>query len=269
MKLLLKFLLNNLWGKFCQRPDMAKVMFFNNAAEYFKTVFDPTMEIHNIVPLTDDKIMVNMRPKMEFIGIQRNVNPMIASLITTQGRLMLYTLLDELQERVMYCDTDSVIYYENPDLHQPLKEGEWLGSLQNELGEYDKDADPSTLNMHNRAHITKWVSAGGKNYAYLVKTNTRLPNGKWKKVEVCKVRGFTIKSHMKKKLNYKNIAARVREYVQHGTSSIIDTRQLAIRQKGQTGKRQIVTENIGKKYRVDFTKRQLDGQTYFTLPWGY
>ena len=99
--------------------------------------------------------------------VQTNVNIFIACFTTSYTRLKLYNALDILQERVLYMDTDSVIYSKKPT-EASIPIGNYLGEFSNELDEGD--------------HITEFVAAGPKNYAF----NTS--QGK----QTCKVRGFTL-----------------------------------------------------------------------------
>ena len=64
-------------------------------------------------------------------------------------------------------DTDSVIYTQKPT-ESIIPTGNYQGEFTNEL----EDGD----------HITEFIAAGPKNYAYITK------NGK----QCCKVRGFTL-----------------------------------------------------------------------------
>ena len=75
-------------------------------------------------------------------------NVFIAAFTTSHARLKLYGALDTLKERVLYYDTDSVIYRWKPgQVKLPL--GEFLGEFTGELG-----GDP----------IVEFVSGGAKNY---------------------------------------------------------------------------------------------------------
>ena len=71
-------------------------------------------------------------------------------------------------------DTDSVIYTKKPT-ESSIPTGNYLGEFNNELDEGD--------------HITEFVAAGPKNYAY----NT------FKGKQCCKVRGFTLNERGQKK----------------------------------------------------------------------
>lgn len=69
------------------------------------------------------------------------------------ARLELYKKLDLLQERVLYCDTDPVVYTFNPhDRYDP--------PLGNSLGDLTSELDPND-------YICNWTAAGPKCYAYL------------------------------------------------------------------------------------------------------
>ena len=85
------------------------------------------------------------------VGIDDKTNIFIASFTTCWARLKLYDLLDHLQCKILYYDTDSIIYVSNTQVDDPPL-GDYLGELTNELdaGEY----------------IVEFVSRGPKNYAY-------------------------------------------------------------------------------------------------------
>ena len=73
----------------------------------------------------------------------------IVAFTTSQTRLKLYGALDTLKERVLYYNTDSVIYRWKPgQVDLPL--GEFLGEFTDEVS-----GDP----------IVEFVSGGAKNYS--------------------------------------------------------------------------------------------------------
>ena len=91
---------------------------------------------------------------------------MVASFVTAQARLHLYSELKKLDRRVLYFDTDSIFYVSQPFDYEPNL-GKYLGQFTNEL---DKGL-----------HITEFISAGPKNDAY------KLCNGETH----CTIKGFT------------------------------------------------------------------------------
>ena len=101
-----------------------------------------------------------------------STNVCIAAFVTTYARLKLYSELEKLQDRVLYFDTDSIIFVEhtnNTTEYKP-KLGNYLGELTNEIKK-----DKGT-------HIVEFVSSGPKLYAY--RTNTGYTK--------CVVKGFTL-----------------------------------------------------------------------------
>ena len=75
---------------------------------------------------------------------------LLAAYTTAQARLKLYTLLEHLQERVLYFDTNSVVYVHDETRWNP-ELGDYLGELKEET---------------KGVAITHFISGGAKNYAY-------------------------------------------------------------------------------------------------------
>ena len=173
LRSLAKSSLNNFWGKFGQRNTFAKTQYFSGTqlADFFALVSDTSKDIKNFHIVNDNLIVVEYCDAENQTCDDDISNIFIATFTTAHARLHLYSIMEPLGERVLYHDTDSVIYVHNPNLVNPQL-GDYLGELTNELKEGD--------------HIVEFVSAGPKNYAY------RTQSGQ----EVCKVRGF--------RLNYTN-----------------------------------------------------------------
>ena len=75
-----------------------------------------------------------------------NTNVTIASYVTTHARLELFSYLEQLKDRALYCDTDSVIYrHIVGEFNPPLSE--FVGGMTDELG---------------GSHITEYASNGPK-----------------------------------------------------------------------------------------------------------
>ena len=73
-----------------------------------------------------------------------NTTVIIASYVTTHARRELYIYLEQLKDRALYCDTDSVIYkHIMGEYIQPLSE--FVGGMTDEL---------------SGSHITEYVSNG-------------------------------------------------------------------------------------------------------------
>ena len=127
------------------------------------------------------------------------INVLIAAFTTAQARLKLYEALDTLQGRVLYFDTDRVIF--------KTRQGQEMLPLGRLLSEFTNETPGDS--------IVEFVSGGAKNYGYLTRTG---------KTE-CKARGFSLNFAAKQVLNYytmkRNILLEVQEPLE-------EARQLAI-----------------------------------------
>ena len=89
----------------------------------------------------------------------------------------LYEELFKIDDRILYFDTDSIIFISKENLYEP-ELGDYLGKFTNEI--------------KNENYIQEFVSAGPKNYGYLV------DNGK----SFCKIKGFSVNFIASQKLNF-------------------------------------------------------------------
>lgn len=60
--------------------------------------------------IPDEAALVQRRHADSSNSGVRDVNVFTGAMTTAHARLMLYDLLDKLQERLLYCDTDSVVF---------------------------------------------------------------------------------------------------------------------------------------------------------------
>jgi hypothetical protein len=195
--------------------------------------------IHHITPTSNDEdglmqVFYSFVDETFFGGL--NTNVAVAAFVTSYGRLRLYRQLALLKDRVLYFDTDSIIYidkgYENPTL------GDFLGEFTNELGPDE--------------HIVEFVSAGPKNYAF------KLNTGQTK----CTVKGFTLNHIASLKINFDTIKEIVTEDRQ---------RKIAVKQQKfwRNNKKWLVyTDEVEKSYGFVYDKRILN-YDLTTLPYGF
>jgi hypothetical protein len=101
------------------------------------------------------------------------INKVIGAFVTAGARIHLYSYLDRLHDKAIYCDTDSVIYVQPVGKHSLVEPGDKLGAMTSEL-------KPNEI-------ICEVVCAGTKNYAYrTLNTMTAECN------TVCKVREIVL-----------------------------------------------------------------------------
>ena len=163
----------------------------------------------------------------------------MAAFVTAQGRLKLYSELEKLGERVLYMDTDSIIFKSKP--------GEYEPQLGDNLGDWTNEISPA-----QGGHITSFVSAGAKNYAY------DTPSGETK----CIVKGITLNNLASVKLNYESI----KEIVVNDQTKTITVPQTKFTRDKMTWA--VKTSLIDKKYGYYLKKRKVFNDLT-TRPHGY
>ena len=87
--------------------------------ELFDLLYSSEFEVTDARLVNDEMVEVHYRNVGEFEEQNNKVNIVIAAFTTAYARLKLYDLLDQLQERVLYYDTDSVIYVHEPGKPEP------------------------------------------------------------------------------------------------------------------------------------------------------
>ena len=149
--------------------------------------------------------------------------------------MKLYTLLENLQDRVLYFDTDSVVYIHVDGLWNPPL-GDYLGELKDET---------------KGIPITTFVSGGAKNYAYELTDGT----------SVCKIRGFTLNHRNSLELNLDTLRTLVTTGEQ--TGPVISNPHKISRKNNR-----LYSKAESKAYRIVYDKRILC-DNFNTLPFGY
>ncbi len=115
-------------------------------------IFDDRFEILNVFMHNNTARSIQYKKKEDYIGLSKSTNIVIAAYTTSYARLRLYKGLECLQEKVLYMDTDSIIFTDKGE-PVPIKCGPMLGDFTSELEEDD--------------YIVEFVSTGPKSYAYV------------------------------------------------------------------------------------------------------
>ena len=227
-----KMMLNSMWGKFGQRQNKMQVEEFGDPKKFHSFLNSDTLDVRHVSVVNDDIVEVHYQLQEEDIPESPNLNVFVGCFTTCWARLHLYEALELLGQRVLYFDTDSVTYLEEPGQPNPPL-GDYLGQFTSELKADD--------------HITEFVSGGPKNYGYQTK------NGK---VE-CKVRGFRLDSEGKTQLNYdvmrQNVLDEIQQPQKHRDAKTYD----------------LFTFPDYKCYQLVYGKSVIDPVTFQTYPYGY
>jgi len=249
LRSLAKLLLNCFWGKFGQRSNLTKTEYHDDPGPYFATVFDPENVIHSAKVINENRVMIQYVKEDEFIDMVPNTSTVLASFTTGYARLELYRYLEQLDRRVLYFDTDSVIFTWRPGQWKPPL-GSFLGDMTCELS---KPYGPGS-------YIVEFTAGGPKNYGYIVKSTN---DGQ--EHTSLKVRGFSLNYGVAKDINYGALRRMVKAFVLSGGKEIVTVKEQRIRREKN---RQVVTKTVKKDYRVVYDKRKLLPD-FTTLPFGY
>lgn len=154
---------------------------------------------------------------------------------------IIHSVLDKLNESVLYFDTDSVIFKaKKADDLNYLPIGNYLGELTNEITPED-------------GYIVEFVSGDPKNYAYRTLSER----------EECKVRGFTLNWANSKLINFDAIKSMICTS-RDRQIKIVNPRKIS----RDSRKRKLLNRVESKNYKMVYTKRRIL-PNLDTLPFGF
>ncbi len=256
-----KLMANSLWGKFAQRPNQPQTVICKTN-EHFRSVFnDAKHKIKGIELIDEDTILVNYKyvdDSYDKSG-QRNIG--VAAMVTGYARMTLYEYMDGLEKdkqmRVMYCDTDSVIFkhddtkgWDQPEL------GYYLGEMTDELTEYGEGAK-----------IVSFSSGGPKNYGYQVKDSKGMYH------QQIKIKGISFNRAVVNELQYQHLKRHAVQYLMNtymGNTNPVRVQQVPQLQFQADAQHRVTSRQFLKKYKVVYSKRiPLIGQDFRTIPYGF
>ncbi|CAC5412509.1 unnamed protein product [Mytilus coruscus] len=182
LRFIAKICLNNLWGHFGMRDNFTQKEYCFTLEHITKIVFNEKYKDISTMILDENIVLTEYKEKEEYSKPNPSVNVYIALFTTAHARLKLYELLDILQERVLYMDTDSCIY--NDDGSEACKK------VENMMGSKLGDLTDEIVSKHNANHIKQFISAGPKDYSMKLDTE--------KLVSCCK--GFRLNAEVEEKI---------------------------------------------------------------------
>ena len=128
-----KVMLNSFWGKFGEADNKPNTTTLQKEADWDKIVSDDTIIVRNVNVFSEDVLEISTVKKDGACVPNMKGNIFVALFTTALARLKLHEALDEIKERVLYYDTDSVIYKSlNDQTRLPL--GKFLGQFTDETG---------------------------------------------------------------------------------------------------------------------------------------
>ena len=240
-----KLMLNSFWGKFGENLHKPTTEAVHNAHDLFSFVSNSFLDIRQVRISNDDTVEIVYANLKENQPDNGRVNIFIAAFTTCHARLKLYSYLEQLQQRVLYFDTDSVIYSWKPG-EPDIPLGDYLGDMTDELEGND--------------HIVDFTSAGPKNYGY------KTQQGK----VCCKVRGFTLNVRGSQQLNYdvmrQNLIDEITQPLDQRRNVNVVNPNFFYRNPA-TKHLRVITRT--KRYGLVFDKRVVDSTTFRSYPYGF
>ncbi|CAC5379378.1 unnamed protein product [Mytilus coruscus] len=209
-------------------------------AVYFDILTSDSQEVQDISFVTDDMVRIHWTNQSQCVEETGRTNEVIAAYTTTQARLEIYKYLESLEERTLYCDTDSIIFSSRP--------GDWMPNTGDYLGALTDETPNNTIEC--------FITGGPKNYGFKLKKPDTDGN-----LTCCKIRGIT--------LNYKNSLElnieTMKDVVEGKTKKISVTDDNKICREVKTTN--IITRAEDKTYKIVFDKRVLK-KDFRTIPYG-
>nr|CAI5848832.1 unnamed protein product [Callosobruchus analis] len=232
-----KSVITSFWGKLGQRENQAKTSIVKAPDEFFDILSRPFLEVNNIYPVNDETLIVA-------IQVLPSVSVTLAAYATAQARVRLYYFLEQLGDRVLYFDTDSIVYISRPGAYDvPL--GSCLGDLTDELEEYGPNS-----------YISYFASGGPKLYGYRVQ-----PTNYHKHLDIIKVKGITLNYRTINQVNFEVL----RDMILDEASG---QKYVTTKNTLRTPDHSVVTRAVTKIFRPNFSKRKrIDN--YDSVPYGY
>ena len=247
-----KLLLNSFWGKFGENNNHRTHQLAERGVDIFKLITNPSVSLKGMHILDEKRCMLEYCSSEGFLPEMSHVNVFIAAFTTANARSRLFNVLHNLGRRVLYFDTDSVVYeYDERNLREYTPDmGDHLGQWTDEL---KKDQ-----------FISHFVSSGPKSYAYLTNDEER----------TTKLKGFTLNHEATKLLNFESICRLVLFWADPDNNPLPSDEQPHVQvtyNKIRRNKYQFKLFNREelKKFRVTYSKRRLLPGTFDTEPFGF
>ena len=230
---------------------MTKTIYTSSVDKIYQMLTDYDKVIKDFHVLNEDMVIMDYVNANEFEETNTKTNPVIAAFCTSYARLKLWNVMDRLGSRVLYHDTDSIIYTHGPGQYEPPT-GTFLGDLTDELSCKEVGCD-GCLEGH---WIADFVSCGPKNYAYKLNTGQ----------VVCKVRGFSLNFAASQIINLDSMKHALTCWKSGEERDMMTTVKTMILRNKKSA--HVFSRQMSKNYGVVYNKRVVD-DNYVTTPYGY
>ena len=243
-KAVAKVMLNSFWGKFGEADNKPTTSTLQKVEDWEKLINDDTVIVKSVNVYSEEVLEVTTVKKEGACAPNVKGNIFIALFTTAIARLKLYEALDELKERVLYYDTDSVIYKSKPE-DETLPLGKFLGDFTDETG-----GDT----------IEEFGSAGPKSYSY------KTSGGKTE----CKSKGLKNTHVVREVLNCEAMLKHIQLELKDPEERKRQLKTTIFNHFVRNSKvKSIYLEDMVKIFQVNWDKRVVEKTTGVTYPYGY
>ena len=251
LRSLSKLALNSFYGKFGQRTNMKKTLFVKDIKQLMQVLTDPGKLLMDFHIMNDDVIQVEYKNTEDFECQSFNTNVTIAAFCTSWARLKLWSVMQKLGKRVLYHDTDSIIF--------SVKDGEYVPPLGTYLGQLTDELTCKELSCKKQGCSGHWieefVSCGPKNYSFRVNTGEI----------VCKVRGFSLNYKCSLILNFESMKEALVAWKRNEKKELVTVKTELVRDQY---KPKVFNRVISKHYGVVYDKRKVLPD-FTSIPFGF
>ena len=246
-----KLALNSFYGKFGQKTNMKKSEFIDDIGVFFKRVTDHSKQLLDFHIMNEKVILLEFKNSDDF-DPSNNTNVLISAFCTCWARLELWNIMNSLGNRVLYHDTDSIIFSVSDNDSYIPELGDYLGQLTNELS----CKEIGCRGCDEGHWKTEFVSCGPKNNSF------KLNSGQI----MCKVRGFSLNYRNSQIVNFQSMKDTLFAWKKGENVDQVTVTTEICRHKCENP--MVYTRQVAKKYNVVYNKRRvLDNFT--TVPYGY
>ena len=251
LRSLSKLALNSFYGKFGQRTNMKKTLFVKDIKQLMQVLTDPGKLLMDFHIMNDDVIQVEYKNTEDFECQSFNTNVTIAAFCTSWARLKLWSVMQKLGKRVLYHDTDSIIF--------SVKDGEYVPPLGTYLGQLTDELTCKELSCKKQGCSGHWieefVSCGPKNYSFRVNTGEIIG----------KVRGFSLNYKSSLILNFESMKEALVAWKRNEKKELVTVKTELVRDKY---KPKVFNRFISKHYGVVYDKRKVLPD-FTSIPFGF
>lgn len=243
-KMVMKIMLNSMWGKHCQRPNMPETLVIGEddpgaRFDLFANLENGNLLLSSIQECNETTVYTTTNTGKTNPNLHGGYLP-AGVFVPMWGRLLLLKQLTKLGKRVLYHDTDSIIYKYDPLLENINESSMW--------GEWEEE------DISKNGKITEFVGLGPKSYGLKTEDSAFV-----------KIKGLSLKYSHRDIINFDKLVGLILDHKEN-RYPVIDVPQMTF--KYSLGKEM---QTIHFLKQINFQPEVLKGKLVGlnTYPFGY